>query len=616
MRSKILYYLTNNFFYRKFNIMKLHLNNIFSKSITIPLILFSISFLIRIPFTSSSPNAWDSAEYLNWCKEFLHLGSIPVSRLQYCHPLYFVLIYISSLISAIVTGSLNFEKSAIFVSVLLGALSIIPMYYIGLYIFKNKILSVAASLLFSFCPVIWFYSVELMSDISSIFFILLGICYTLKWYENNKPVDLFIASVLIGLTPLIRIANFFVYPVFFFLVVVKCINKKTVYPIINSVVVFIPYILHILWGLFISGLTIQFLFHTTNQMEMSVGRLFTVDSWLEFIKLCFSSMTIVLSILFFIFLLFVYPVMLIRNHRDPLFFNLTVVLVWLLPYFLYWRTVCSVNQHVRLIIPIIPPAIIFIAYTIWKLIEKGYSYLNKNIFKFFWVITVFGVLITILIDYVLMYHTGYFDLINNLKVYLNKTNLATSVSTFTFVALITSLLGYRFILKIVKKFNNHRLKYIFFIMIISYIILHLTIFTVPLLELCHIKIQHEKSEAIWFADNTPSNSLIIAGHEWPFVKFYAGHPSNRKIVYVLYEDTVINEIKKAVRTGKKIFACSNYCVDGFKSKFSDRFIFKIIDIIPGKNIRNQYDPDFIYLCYATYKNSYDIPVYEIEPVTK
>jgi len=576
------------------------------KRIKIPLLVFLISLLIRLPFTSSSTYAWDSNEYLKWCYEYHELGATPTTRLYISHPLYFFLIYVASLLGSVVTGNLNFEKSGIFVSVLFGSLSVIPMYYIALYLFRNEIFALISSLLFSFCPVIWFLSEELMTDVPSICIVLSGFAFILKWFNKQRMKYLIISSVFIGLSFLIRISNYFILPVYFMPVFINSYKRKTLKPIIISSIIIVPYLLYILFNVFVKGVSLEFLFTTTEQVKMFFSRLVTIETWAIFIKIMISTLTITLSsfLLVFIYIYITGKFYKNNDNNKNLKFSFLFIILWILPYLIIWRTFTWDSQHLRLIIILIPPMILMITYVIVWLINN-YS---NNILLTCLGITIIGFFIVT--DHLLMYHIqwGISDLIKNFIKFIIENGYLFFIKIVVILAVLYSF-SYFVISKISKitdkkEKDNLILKYITVLLLI-----HLTIYTVPLLVMNHNKIVYEKAEALWLAENTPSDSVLIGGHEFPFYQVYA---KPRRVINMWYLDNSINFLKNLLVSGKRIFVCSNDFIEEWKTKSGKIFIFQIVGKIGAEKLRNQADCDFHFLNYVTYKKAYDIIVYELK----
>jgi hypothetical protein len=601
-----------NFHKKNGRIMAARLMNEKTKNLKTVLTLFIVSLFARIPFMSSSPQEWDSCVYLTWCENLFKTGSLPFTSMQYAKPLYNILTYLPCYLLYLFTGKILFEKPAIFTSVLLGALSVIPMFYIGKYLFKERNIAIVSALLFSFCPVVWLFSEELMSDIPSIFFVLSALALELRWFKTRRNKYLVLSVCLLGLSLLVRFSNIFVLPAYFFLILIYSVRHRSYSPLLISVLIPLPCILYFLWNVLAAGISVKFFLSVNEQLSMSLRNLFSFNSWLNFVKFIISSVTITLSCLFLVSFLFIF--LEIKRWKEVFYSNTLInyifLLLWIIPFSLYWRTLPRVSQIVGYMILITPPIILLAADTIFKLAGKFNYFIEKRIFR----IGIFGgiviFLLSVSLDHMLMHRVGFFELTKNFLLFINRTN-NLFICGFLLAVAVLSCGGYQFVLWAAGYFKReeHRINF-FMILVTCILLMHFVAYSLPVLILNHKKIQHEKAEALWFGKNTPENSLIIAGHEFPFAQYYA---RPRRISFVVHTDTAIREAKKALLNKEKVFASSNDYIKYYKSLLEQVFSFEVIGTIPSASIRNQEDNDFTYINYFTLKKSYDIDIYELKP---
>ena len=576
------------------------------------LLLFVLSLIMRIPFVSSSPNTWDSAYYLTSCRTFFDLGYFPITRLQYGHFLYLSMICSSSWLFTSFTSILSFEKSTILVSVLSGALSVIPMFYIALFLFKKKSTAVISALLFSFCPVIWFFSEEIMSDIPSTLFILTGIALGMKWFSTEKNKYLAAASIVIGLSLLMRVSNYFILPAFILPVFIKTIKKKTLKPMIISSLALAPYLLYVLSAWMILGMSPEFLLHTTDQMSASISNLLSADSWKVFAGIVSTSLTVTLSFLFLFFCIFSYRIMPVKkeSENDMSSYGLFLILLWIIPYFLYWRFTGMVNQHSRLLIFITPPIILAVARTVaWMAEEYNRNAENNKHRKTTLLVSVFFISL-ICLDHIWMRKINTVVLIEDFRAAVSTLSFGNEGIMLILLIPVLAAAFHMLASWVIRKTSGGQKKCDLFAYFVTFVLLlHLTLYSIPLLAIAHNKIQHEKAEAIWFSQHTPENSVILSGHEYPFNRLYA---APRKSIFIGNPDYAVEETRKALLNNRKVFASSNSYIGHYMPFLNAVFDFNVIGRIPAGNLRNQEDHEFRYLNYATFAKAYDVEFYELK----
>ena len=532
------------------------------KKIRIPVGLVLLALATRAPFISASPCGWDSAGYLCWCKDFLYYGIYHIShitKLQYSHPAYYLLLDLSSLFSKL-TGIISVEKSAALVSVLLGSAAVAPFYYISMYLFRKRSVALVSGLFFIFCPALWFFSENIVSEMPNLFFMLAGLAFMLKWRDMGEATHLAWGSVFTGVSLLVRPASLLILPVFFLLVLQGCIERKNFKPVIMSMLVFVPYALGLLWQVFVMNVPIGFLLSKTNQHDFSLARLMQAETWVFFLKVMSNSLTPVFFILALLgFIQLVIPSkrkleikschpefvsgsgseMLNRVQHDKTPSSVTIwfIIIWIIPYTLFWRSMPISNHHVRLAVFLLPPFLLAGSQALAYIIEK--------------------------------IHAG--------------------ESLFYAAAVLLSV--------------------------------QMAFFTVPLVAQYSRRISSEQAMAMWLAQNTPKNSLVLAGTELPLYWCYA---KPRQVVLADDKFRPVEHIARTVGKARhenpagqaRVFTFSTPYAESYMPRLMDIYRFKIVDIIPAWNLRRQQDAETTYLDYKAIMNPERIRVYEITPPGK
>lgn len=166
------------------------------KNNLILIILISIAFLLRLQFISPWLEDWDSVQFAQAMHEFSLILHQP-------HPPGYPLYVLLGKFFLLPLGDDNLALS--FLSVLLGSLTVIPLYLLSKKMFDNKI-AVISSLVFIIIPVHWTLSEVALTNIPGQFFLLL-IIYLLFNFLNNKMAIILISG-LFGLMLGIRFTEF------------------------------------------------------------------------------------------------------------------------------------------------------------------------------------------------------------------------------------------------------------------------------------------------------------------------------------------------------------------------------------------------------------------------
>lgn len=166
------------------------------KNNLIPIILILVAFLLRLQFISPWLEDWDSVQFAQAMHEFSLILHQP-------HPPGYPLYILLGKFFLLPLGNDNLALS--FLSVLLGSLTVVPLYLLSKKMFGNKIAAIS-SLIFIITPVHWTLSEVALTNIPGQFF-LLFIIYLLFNFLNNKKAIILISG-LFGLMLGIRFTEF------------------------------------------------------------------------------------------------------------------------------------------------------------------------------------------------------------------------------------------------------------------------------------------------------------------------------------------------------------------------------------------------------------------------
>jgi len=148
--------------------------------------------------------------------------------------------------------------------------------------------------------------------------------------------------------------------------------------------------------------------------------------------------------------------------------------------------------------------------------------------------------------------------------------------------------------------------------LLALLILYQVAYTFPILHLNHTSINHEKAEALWFAENTPPGSLILAGHEYPFDRYYA---APRKVVFVR-NSSDLGKIRRAVDLclggNCSVYLTRNNYVRKSLILADKRYRLVKVGVIDGSTLRNQFEHEFYYMNYNRMSRAVNISFFRLE----
>jgi hypothetical protein len=131
-----------------------------NKDIILPLSLFLLTILTRVPFTSKLLYHWDSVQFA------LALENYDITVHQPHPPGYFLYVMLGRLVNFFVKDA---NSTFIFISILFSGLTIVAIYFLGKEIFDNKT-GILAALIALTSPNLWFHGEVALTYVVEAFF--------------------------------------------------------------------------------------------------------------------------------------------------------------------------------------------------------------------------------------------------------------------------------------------------------------------------------------------------------------------------------------------------------------------------------------------------------------
>jgi len=177
------------------------------------LVIITLTVIIRIYYfvlTYNQPLWWDEAEYMVMARRFAFgIPQIfdPVRQL---------------LLPVIIAGFLKISSSELLprlLILLLSISSILAVYFLGKEIYNKKVGLISAFLM-AFLSINMFYSFRILEDIPSLAFFTFASLFFYRYFKYNKKIDIYIASVIIGLGTLFKLSTAYLLAGIFFYILI------------------------------------------------------------------------------------------------------------------------------------------------------------------------------------------------------------------------------------------------------------------------------------------------------------------------------------------------------------------------------------------------------------
>ncbi len=217
------------------------------KQNTILVIILLFAAILRVKYIFIDQAAWwDAADYLTFAKI---IGGKIVNYAAYDfnprRPFFLALVWG-------MLYRLGFNEIALQFTEFLFSMGIVFLTYLLGKELYNKTIGLIASFIMSGFYMVLFYTPRLMTDIPSVFFLMLTMYYFLKTFskeESNKKYAM-LTGVSAGLAILTRAASIFTFPFFFvFLLIIYRLkifkNKKFWIAIVIGLIIFSPFLIFV-----------------------------------------------------------------------------------------------------------------------------------------------------------------------------------------------------------------------------------------------------------------------------------------------------------------------------------------------------------------------------------
>jgi len=214
------------------------------------IMLFAIAIrLYYFVLTKNQPLWWDEAEYFmlarHWAGLSPHMGYLFDPVRQFLNPLLMSVFFR-------ITGVNEFLPRLLILILSIG--SVLGTYYLGKEMFDKKI-GLLSSFFMSVFWVNLFFSFRVLVDMHSLAFFTFSAFFFYKYFKNNKPKDLYLASLLIGVGTLFKLSTAFLLPaIFLYLLMTErlaFLKKKEIW--IAAFIFVLTLSPYIIWGYYQFG---------------------------------------------------------------------------------------------------------------------------------------------------------------------------------------------------------------------------------------------------------------------------------------------------------------------------------------------------------------------------
>lgn len=159
----------------------------------VPLALFALTFLSRIPFRSQILYHWDSVNFANAMREFDVIREHPQP------PGYIVYVWLSRAVDVLFRDA---QVTMVWISVAASALTVMALYYLGRPMWGRRV-GVVAALLMATSPLFWFYGEIALPHALDTFLVILSAWWLYEVAQGNTGY-LFPVIVVLGIAGGVR----------------------------------------------------------------------------------------------------------------------------------------------------------------------------------------------------------------------------------------------------------------------------------------------------------------------------------------------------------------------------------------------------------------------------
>lgn len=194
-------------------------------------IVFSFALILRLLFLN-----WNSAEYTD---SIFFMTMFAKVRSSAWPPLYPALIQAFNLLFR------DLELSGKLISIIAGAMTVLPIFYLGRKIYDEQT-GLYAALLFSVTPVALRWNIRVMTDSMFVFLFLLSLWYLLEFYSNYDRNKLILSTFISGLAIATKYQGLVLLPllVVAFLIYIRKNGWRKVFPVLGG---WVSWLIVIFW---------------------------------------------------------------------------------------------------------------------------------------------------------------------------------------------------------------------------------------------------------------------------------------------------------------------------------------------------------------------------------
>lgn len=327
------------------------------------ILLVVISFGLRLYLRSNYLDDYDSVQFIMGLKDYSIVNHQP-------HPPgYPVYIFLGRITDLFFNDGL---ESFTFMSALFGSLALIPTYLLAKDLFGLRV-GILSSIILSLAPAEMLFSVVVMSDIVSMFFIAATVYLLYSGLNSSKC--LYLGSFILGVTMGVRQTDILLIFIFIIILFYKKSQKEFLTSLIllslGVTLWLVPVIVDTGVSNFIYAQSTQGKAASDMGTLNSLGGLnlssliVTVKALISLLKIGWSNSIIPFSLIAIGALIYR-----IKDSKKLLTEKWQVILLgWMIPYFLLFIFVTYL-EFPRYLLPIFPPMAIIFGYSSIRLIDK------------------------------------------------------------------------------------------------------------------------------------------------------------------------------------------------------------------------------------------------------
>lgn len=570
-----------------------------------PLLAIALAqFTLNALVWNSSADRWDCAAFLLDVKALSGGGSLRdiVRPFQFSHPAY---VLAGALYGMLLSPlGLSTEASTLLVSLTFGSAIPVAMYHISYNIYSDRRLSLWGAALTGFNPLILWYGNEIMSDVPALTVFLFSAALLTRWRRVGGIGLLALSSLVFGLSLLFRMAYLWALPAILLLLWSngETVRRKAVSLLVFAAVSLAPTAAYVGYGHTALGADIVFFTGYGPKATPSWDAFASAESWAALVGFTLNNMTSFVTLVTVSWALVAGLRLLHGGRIGPgLLLKVAFPLALMAPVMISSRSLqVWALQYSRYQMIAVPGFILLILYIIHahgrRIESSRAAYMSLLLLMS----------VSFAVDITLALNVDYFRYAEVVDfIWSNPTLFGLRVAAAAAIAAVLYVL-YGLASTRIDPLAG-RVQYL-----VLLLILYQAAYSLPLLYLNHTRVSHEKAEAIWFAGNTPPDSLIVAGHEYPFDRYYA---SPREAVFASGPET-----NKAVRS--RVNSCLGRNCSVFlswndytrNSSIVREKAYRLVKVgeLDGSLLRNQLENEFHYMNYYLMARSANITFYRLQ----